>query len=376
MKTPSTTQSPLISIITLSYNYARFLPHTIEAILSQDYKNIQHIIIDDASTDDSVAVARAYAQKDKRIEVITSEKNRGACAAYAEAYKHINGDFVCSIDADDVPHPTKFRKQLAFFSANPDYDLVSTFIDVIDGQGKFVTSPNLQEEWVNKERDLNDLSNWISGNYIAHSAVMMRREAHDKVGVLDPNMVYAPDYEHFTRFVVGGHKIATLPERLMSYRVHGSNITHKNPQATFIEFIYIFWKWIAPVLIQQRKFPDLAGRLSQIVAHDQYAEMSFQNRMRLLSSITQSPSKIQNFLDFSNSIANADPHPGSVLEAALSHSPANLELRSMLRTTSRMSSTINRLAAQIEANKPNHHALAEHSQRGKLTSWLRQFTSK
>lgn len=372
----STSQNPLISVITLSYNYARFLPRTIEAILSQDYTNIQHIIIDDGSTDDSIAVARAYAEKDSRIEVIASEKNRGACASYGVAYEYIKGDFVCSIDADDVPHQTKFRKQLAFFLDNPDYDLVSTYIEVIDGQGAVVESPNLQEEWVNKARDLNDLSNWMSGNYVAHSAVMMRRGAHDKIGTLDPNMVYAPDYEHFTRFVVNGHKIATLPEKLLSYRVHNNNITHKNPQATFIEFIYVFWKWIAPALIQQRRFSEIAGRLSQIVAHDQYAEMSFQRRMRLLSAITQCPSGIHNFLDFSNLLATADPHPGSILEAALSYSPANLELRSMLRTTSRMANTIDRLAGQLEDDRNLNNLRTSLPPRVNLPSWFRTLIRK
>ena len=376
MRTQCTNYGPLVSVITLSYNYARFLPSTIEAILAQDHENIQHIIIDDGSTDNSVAVARAYARNDKRIEVITSDTNRGACAAYAEAYKHINGEFVCSIDADDVPHPSKFSKQLAFFSANPDCDLLSTFIDIIDSQGDAVASPNLQEEWVNKVRDLNDLSNWMSGNHIAHSAVMMRRLAHDKIGVLDPTMVYAPDYEHFVRFVVGGHKIDLLPEKLLSYRVHGNNITHKNPEATFIEFIYIFWKWITPVLIQQRRFADMAGRLSQIVAHDQYAEMSFQSRMRLLSAITHSPLESNDFRDFRNLLGEADLHPGSILEAALSYSPANLELRSMLRTTSRMATTISKLTEQNQIDHYTRGLPFEFVRRTGLLSFIKRFISK
>lgn len=363
--------SALVSVITLSYNYAHFLPHTINAILNQTHKNIQYIIIDDGSSDDSVKIARTYAQADARVEVIALTQNRGACAAYAEAYKHLRGEFVCSIDADDIPHPTMFQKQLDFFSNHPDHAVVSTYINVINAQGEIAPTPNLQQEWVNQRRDLDDLTNWASGNYIAHSATMIRRAAHDKVGVLDTDMVYAPDYEHFTRLVVNGEKIATLPEILLSYRVHNNNITHKDPQSTFVEFIYIYWKWIMPKLIQQRRFGQVAERLSQIVAHDQYAEMSFDNRMRLLSVIVHSPSRAHNFKEFKELIAASDIFSGSVLESTLAYSPANLELRSMLRTTSRMSSTIDKLAAQIEELRKNNARSAEISQYRKLLSRIK-----
>ena len=350
MTTESIERNSLVSVITLSYNYARFLPYTIEAVLSQTHSNIQHIIIDDGSTDNSVDVARTYARGDKRIEVIALQANRGACAAYAEAYKRVKGEFVCSIDADDVPHQTKFRKQLDFFKENPEYDLLSTYIDVIDGKGNLVPSPNIQQQWVNQDRNLNDLTHWLSGNYVAHSAVMMKRHAHDSVGTLDPNMIYAPDYEHFTRFMVRGYKIYTLPEELLSYRVHNNNITHKNPEETFIEFSYIFWKWIMPVLVRQRRFQEVAGRLSQIVAHDQYAEMSFERRMRLLSVMTRPPSNVSCYKEFRDLAATLDLFSGNVLEAALSYSPASLEFRSMLQTNTRLSATVNRLISQMNAH--------------------------
>ena len=319
---------PLVSILTLSYNYDQFIGKTIESVLNQTYKNIQYIIVDDGSSDNSASVVKSY--QDPRIEFYPLSKNVGATAAYAVGYSKARGDFFCSIDADDIIFPEKTSKQIACFVERPELDVLCTYTEVIDKQGARVPQPNPSEQWVNQLRDLNDPANWIAQNYVVHSSVMMRRRAHDDVGVLDPDMSAAPDYEHFLRFVAKGYKFHTLPEPLLQYRIHGDNITHKAPDKTFVEMLYAFWRHLSPRLTERRRFSEIAARLHQAATSEQFARLSFDARMRLLAVIASPPERVGSFAEFQKAWREASPYTGMMLESVLEYSPTAMEFRSMI----------------------------------------------
>lgn len=319
---------PLVSFITMSYNYGRYIGDTILSVLGQDYKRIQYVIVDDCSSDNSVEVIKQF--RDPRIKFVELERNGGAGACYARAYQEVEGDFVCSVDADDIITPNKTSLQLAFFKKNPSYDLVTSYIDVIDAEGAIVPGPTVEENWVNQERDLSDLSLWSSQNYVAHSAVMMRRAAHDAVGCLDPSMIYTPDYDHFARFVAHGCKFGLTPDKLLKYRVHGNNNTHKNPMGTFLEMAYTYWRWLLPILVRHRRFPEIARRFKLIGENEQFARMDFDRRMRLLAAMTSDPRGVNSFEEF---LARVDQQPvlgGAVMEALLDHTDIGREFRTVV----------------------------------------------
>ena len=91
----------LVSIIMPSWNTARFIEESIQSVIAQTYTNWELLIVDDASTDNSLAEARKFEKTDARIKVFASEKNRGVSASRNFAIKHASGRYVAFLDSDD-----------------------------------------------------------------------------------------------------------------------------------------------------------------------------------------------------------------------------------------------------------------------------------
>jgi glycosyltransferase involved in cell wall biosynthesis len=309
---------PLVSFITLSYNLERYIGDTIESVLGQDYKRIEYVVIDDGSSDNSVELIKKYS--DTRLRLIKLDKNVGACAAYGRAYAELTGDLVCSVDADDIALKPKTSRQIEFLKSNPDYDLVTSYIEAIDSAGRRMPQPNLSEEWVNQSRNLSDIGNWLSQNYVAHSAVMITKRAHDDVGVLDGSMSASPDYDHFLRFLAKGYRFGCVAEPLLRYRLHDSNATHKHPDRTFSEQIYSFWRNLLPLLIDDRRLTEIADRLRSLCDDPQYAKLALSERMRLLAVLATEPLGVSSFAEFKLRWAQQPALPGFVLESVLEYS--------------------------------------------------------
>ena len=107
-------KSPLISIITPSYNSANFIGETIESIQAQTYKNWELIITDDCSKDNTIEVVNSYITNDSRIKVFKLEKNSGGGVARNNSIEKANGRYIAFCDSDDRWHPEKLEKQIAF----------------------------------------------------------------------------------------------------------------------------------------------------------------------------------------------------------------------------------------------------------------------
>ncbi|MBA3680761.1 MAG: glycosyltransferase [Bacteroidetes bacterium] len=125
-----------ISIITPNYNYASFIGKTIESILFQGYTNIEHVIVDDGSTDNSVDVIQQYVTKyPGKIKLIT-QSNSGQSKALNVALENTSGDIICWLNSDDIFLPGAFEKVIAGFRSKPEQDAVFGNIIIIDSEGK------------------------------------------------------------------------------------------------------------------------------------------------------------------------------------------------------------------------------------------------
>lgn len=111
------TDNPLISIVVPVYNASKYIGKTIESVLAQTYKEWELLLVNDCSTDNSVEVISAYLS-DKRIKLITQDKNMGAAKARNRGIDEANGQVLAYIDADDLWHEDKLKKELAFMKAN------------------------------------------------------------------------------------------------------------------------------------------------------------------------------------------------------------------------------------------------------------------
>jgi len=112
-------ENPLVTLLTPNYNYARYVAEAIESALSQTYQNLEMIVCDDGSTDDSCEVIERYAGRDPRIRLIR-QKNGGVASALNAAYRTGQGEIVCLLDADDRFLPEKLERVVEAFRARPE----------------------------------------------------------------------------------------------------------------------------------------------------------------------------------------------------------------------------------------------------------------
>ena len=165
---------PLVSIITPSYNQARFLEATLRSVLEQEYPNIEYLVVDGASTDGSVEIIRKYAD---RLAWWASEKDTGQSEAINKGLRRAQGEFVGWLNSDDVYLPGAVSAAITVFQSHPEAGLVYGDAQAIDSDGKPF---NLMRA---RQYTLADL---LAFQIICQPAAFMRRSVLEEVGYLNP----------------------------------------------------------------------------------------------------------------------------------------------------------------------------------------------
>jgi len=165
---------PLVSIITPSYNQARFLEATLRSVLEQEYPNIEYLVVDGASNDGSVDIIRRYAD---RLTWCVSEKDSGQSEAINKGLRRARGEIVAWLNSDDVYLPGTLAEAVAVFRSHPEAGLVYGDARAIDAEGKPF---NVMRA---RQYTLTDL---MAFNMICQPAAFMRRSVLEQVNYLDP----------------------------------------------------------------------------------------------------------------------------------------------------------------------------------------------
>lgn len=210
-----------VSVIMSACNAAHYIGEAIESVLAQTHRELEFIIIDDGSTDGTLALAREWASRDHRIRVI-EQANAGMGAALNRALLLASNEMIVRLDADDVMRPNRIERQLAFFGERPWLALAASFIEYLDDQGRpcgRVTSRLVTEEAVRRLIDDDDLIG------LHHSSVTMRRSAVLAVGGYRPQFWPADDIDLWNRLVEKGNGLLVQPEYLTRYRIHGRSVS-------------------------------------------------------------------------------------------------------------------------------------------------------
>jgi teichuronic acid biosynthesis glycosyltransferase TuaG len=126
--------SELVSIIIPTYNTEKFISATLQSVINQSYKNCEMILVDDASTDQTVSIIEEFAQNDSRIKLFKLAKNSGNGFARNVALEKATGKYIAYLDADDVWFPEKLEKQIQFLKSN-NLPFTFSFYDCIDEEG-------------------------------------------------------------------------------------------------------------------------------------------------------------------------------------------------------------------------------------------------
>jgi glycosyltransferase involved in cell wall biosynthesis len=210
----------LVSVILPVYNGEKYIRDAIESILEQTYQNIELIIIDDGSSDNTIDLLMEYKNKDKRV-VIISRENRGLVTSLNEGILISHGKYVARMDADDISHTERIEKQVKYLEENEDVYLLGTNYSLIYEEGLSEEVKKAAEGTHRRSRAVIDKENWfLSTNEtmkFIHPTIMMRRSLFDKIGLY---MEYKlEDIELYFRTGINNLRIDKLEENLLDYRV-------------------------------------------------------------------------------------------------------------------------------------------------------------
>ena len=210
-----------VSIITPSYNAARFIKDCIQSVICQSFENWELLIVDDYSKDNSVEIITKYTQEDDRIQLIALNENIGAAAARNIAIRKAKGRFIAFLDSDDVWKNDKLAKQLDFMKTN-DFAFTFTAYQPMSEDGKnmrsIVSAPKIMT-----------YRSYLRNTIIGCLTVMIDRQ---KTGDFQmPNIRSSHDMALWLHFMKRGFKAYGLNESLAHYRIVSSSNTAKKWKA-------------------------------------------------------------------------------------------------------------------------------------------------
>lgn len=209
------TSLPKISVITPSYNQGQFLEKTIRSVLNQNYPNLEYIIIDGGSTDNSVEVIKKY---EKDIAYWVSEKDEGQSHALNKGLKLSTGEIIGWINSDDIYIDDCLFQVTNYFDLHPSIDIVFSDYYYIDENGKVLRR--------RKEIPFNyQVYLWTGNCYHANCAGFFRRKVFDHIGEFDESLHYGMDYEFYLRCSEGGLAIGHHRGYWGAYRLHPESKT-------------------------------------------------------------------------------------------------------------------------------------------------------
>lgn len=207
---------PSISVVTPSYNQAQFIAQTVESVRDQQYPELEHLVMDGLSTDDTLKVLEGYADD----VVVASEADSGQTEAINKGLRKAKNDVICWLNSDDYLLPGALQAVGQFFADHPDVAWVTGDAMIIDEAGRPIQSAVRAYKRVLR---LLGPSVYLGvTNAIVQPATFWRREVHERLGFLDESLHYTMDYDWWLRLRATGGP-GTINRPLAAFRIHGQS---------------------------------------------------------------------------------------------------------------------------------------------------------
>lgn len=234
----------LISVIVPVYNVEKYLRESLDSIINQTYKNLEIILVDDGSTDNSLRILREYEKKDKRISVLT-QKNGGICMAMKNGVLFSSGKYIARSDGDDINELNRYELQLKYLKEN-NCDLVGCYIKGFgDGDKNY---QKIVDRSNNPIRNFDDafLRSYFGG-VITGGSIFTRGDVLKKLSPFHKDYGIVEDRLIYLSFLKNECRIGMVEELLYYYRIHHTN-TSLNPKNSLnlmkrhfeLVFMYLF----------------------------------------------------------------------------------------------------------------------------------------
>lgn len=215
----------MVSVVITNYNRALYLRECLDHIREQTYPNWEMIFIDDASTDDSVQVAREWHEQyrqiwseDNRMVMLTLPRNIGFAGALNVGLYLARGEYIAIQDSDDYSHVNRLQRQVEFLQNHPEVELVGT------NYYSFPSDAPMKRELANWLRYGDEIGKVYGrgGHCVCHGTILFRGRLFDQIGGPTRRITGAEDYEFIAKALNAKAKIENLPEPLYFYRLHNN----------------------------------------------------------------------------------------------------------------------------------------------------------
>ncbi len=227
-----------VSVVIPAYNRARYLPATLQSMQAQTMTDWEAVIVDDGSTDDTIAVAQTFVAQDPRIRLV-KQPHAGISAARNRGWDHISpaSEFLIFLDSDDVWKPHALATFLHALNTHPDALGAHALAQFIDENGHSIY-PGEMERWGRNRENVAGsaivplmpdqpttfATLVVKGTISTTGLLLLRRQAAERAGRYDPQVVMCEDWDFWLRVVRQG-PLAYVDEVLLGYRWHGQNIS-------------------------------------------------------------------------------------------------------------------------------------------------------
>jgi glycosyltransferase involved in cell wall biosynthesis len=224
-------ESPRISVLIGAWNNAATLPRAMRSILDQTLGELELLVLDDGSEDDTQAVVEAIA--DERVRYLKLP-HRGIAATLNQGLAEARADLVANLDADDWALPERLQRQVELLDARADVAVVGCRTQEIDDSGS-----ELRNRTSFKSGDVTRALHWF--NPIPNTAAAFRRQAALDAGAYDGRYRYAAEYDLWLR-IADSQRVWNLPDTLSVRVMHGANASASNERVVMRESLQLQWE--------------------------------------------------------------------------------------------------------------------------------------
>ncbi|QSL90845.1 glycosyltransferase [Ectopseudomonas toyotomiensis] len=220
-----TEQLPLVTVVIASYNHAPYIEKCILSVVQQTYPHIELLVVDDGSTDNSVARIEQL-QREHGFELCV-QQNKGLTHTLNEAIARAKGSLIAPFGSDDIMVPERIAKQVAYMQDKPEVGICAGNIELIDSDGQLFPESRQRRDIAFRRLDFDDVF-MERKPYPPAPTLLFRKEALEQVGGFDPK-IRLEDLLIELKITHAGYYIDCLGEVLAQYRKHDSNSSKNTP---------------------------------------------------------------------------------------------------------------------------------------------------